>query len=119
MTAETPVHPQDQDLNIPPQEATSTFVSTPTTLLWLLFCLRSLNQEDTECQVPTHSFHRTFYVTNSVIYISWPPQWSSNVDNLHRPRELESSLRHWARPLSSLGSSNEPEDMAEVSSRQV
>ncbi|KAM1313628.1 hypothetical protein ACFX2F_017618 [Malus domestica] len=69
-TAETPVHPQDQDLHILPQEATSAF-------------------------------------------------WPSNVDNLHRPRELRSSLRHWARPLSSLGSSNDPEAMAEVSSRQV
>ncbi|KAM1800540.1 hypothetical protein ACFX11_032246 [Malus domestica] len=69
-TAETPVHPQDQDLNIPPQEATSTF-------------------------------------------------WPSNVDNLHRPRELRSNLRYWARPISSLGSSNDPEDMAEVFSRQA
>ncbi|CAN6710755.1 unnamed protein product [Malus baccata var. baccata] len=54
-----------------------------------------------------------------------PPQeatsafWPSNVDNLHRSRELRSSLRHWARPLSSLGSSNDPGDMAEVSSRQA
>ena len=54
-----------------------------------------------------------------VVYISWPPQWPSNVDNLHRPRELRSSLKYWARPLSSLGSSNDPGDMAEVSSRQV
>ncbi|KAM1591619.1 hypothetical protein ACFX1Z_035219 [Malus domestica] len=47
-TVETPVHPQDQDLNIPPHEATSAF-------------------------------------------------WPSNVDNLHRPRELRSGLRYWAR----------------------
>ncbi|CAN6716430.1 unnamed protein product [Malus baccata var. baccata] len=69
-TVKMPVHPQDQDLHIPPQEATLAF-------------------------------------------------WPSNVDNLHRLRELRSNLRHWARPLSSLGSSNGPGDMAEVSSRQV
>ncbi|CAN6547300.1 unnamed protein product [Malus baccata var. baccata] len=89
-TAESPVHPQDQGFHIPPQEVTSAFV-------------------------PVHSFHRQFYAPKGVIYISWPPQWPSNVDNLHRPRELRSNLRHWARPLSSLGSSNYPGDMAEAS----
>ncbi|KAM1575626.1 hypothetical protein ACFX10_032033 [Malus domestica] len=64
-----PVHLQDHDLNIPPQEATLAF-------------------------------------------------WPLNVDNLHRSRELRSSLRYWVRPLSSLGSSNEPEHMAKVSSWQ-
>ncbi|KAM1944148.1 hypothetical protein ACFX15_012395 [Malus domestica] len=77
---ETSVHSQDQDLNIPPQVATSAFV-------------------------PVHYFHQKFS--------------ASNVDNLHRPRELRSNLRYWAQPLSSLGSSNDPEDMAEVSSQQA
>ncbi|CAN6713905.1 unnamed protein product [Malus baccata var. baccata] len=89
-TTESPVHPQDQGFHIPPQEATSAFV-------------------------PVHSFHRQFYAPKGVIYISWPPQWPSNVDNLHRPREVRSNLRYWARPLSSLGSSNDPGDMAEAS----
>ncbi|CAN6707287.1 unnamed protein product [Malus baccata var. baccata] len=93
-TVETPVHPQDQDLDIPLQKATSTFV-------------------------PIHYFHRKCYAPKGVIYVSWPPQWLSNVDNLHRSRELRSNLRYWARPLSSLGSSNDPEDMTEVSSRQA
>ena len=69
--------------------------------------------------MPNYSFHRKFYALNSVIYISWPPQWPLNVDNLHRPHELKGSLKHWARPLSYLGSSNEPADMAEVSFQQV
>ena len=64
--------------------------------------------------MPTFSFHQKFYAPKDVIYISWPPQWPSNIDNLYRPRELKSSLKHWARPLSSLGSSNEPADMAEA-----
>ncbi|CAN6703607.1 unnamed protein product [Malus baccata var. baccata] len=79
----------------------------------------TLNQENTKCQVPVHSFHRKFYAPKGVIYISWPPPWPSNIDNLHRPRELRSNLRYWARPLSSLGSINDPEDMAEVSSRHA
>ncbi|TQD90320.1 hypothetical protein C1H46_024148 [Malus baccata] len=93
-TSETPIHSQDNDLGIPSQEATSAFV-------------------------PSYSFHRKFYALKGVIYISWPPQWPSNVDNLHWSRELRSSLKHWAQPLSSLGSSNEFGNMAEVSSRQV
>ncbi|XP_048440184.1 uncharacterized protein LOC103948684 [Pyrus x bretschneideri] len=57
-TAVTSVHPQDQNISIHPQEVTSNFV-------------------------PDYSFHRKFYALKGVIYISWPPQWPSNVDKLH------------------------------------
>ncbi|XP_050150964.1 histone deacetylase 5-like isoform X2 [Malus sylvestris] len=90
--AEMLVHPQNQNL-IPPQEVTSTFV-------------------------PNSSFHRKFYAPKGVIYISWSPQWPLNVDNLHRLHEFKSCLKHWARPLSSLGSSNELAHMVEVFFRQ-
>ena len=94
VTAETPMHPQDFDLDIPPQEVTSAYVRIPTFILTMLFPLRVLNRGYTKCKVPPDSFHKKFYSPRGIVYISWPPQWPSNVDNLHRPRELRSSLKH-------------------------
>ncbi|KAM2732076.1 hypothetical protein EV2_035673 [Malus domestica] len=77
---------------------------------------RPLEEPEATAESPVHLQDQGFHIPPQEVTSAF---WPSNVDNLHRPRELKSNLRHWARPLSSLGSSNDPGDMAEVSSRQA
>ncbi|KAM1362013.1 hypothetical protein ACFX2H_026892 [Malus domestica] len=77
---------------------------------------RPLEEPEAAVESPVHSQDQGFHIPPQEVTSAF---WPSNVDNLYRPRELRSNLRHWARPLSSLGSSNDPGDMAEVSSRQA
>ncbi|KAM1081153.1 hypothetical protein EV2_016192 [Malus domestica] len=77
---------------------------------------RLLEEPEATAESPVHPQDQGFHIPPQEVTSAF---WPSNVDNLHRPREVRSNLRHWARPLSSLGSSNDPGDMAEVSSRQA
>ncbi|KAM1973581.1 hypothetical protein FF1_019986 [Malus domestica] len=77
---------------------------------------RPAEEPEATAESPVHPQDQGFHIPPQEVTSAF---WPSNVDNLHRPRELRSNLRHWARPLSSLGSSNDPGDMAEVSSRQA
>ncbi|KAM1454701.1 hypothetical protein ACFX1X_004219 [Malus domestica] len=77
---------------------------------------RPVEEPKATAESPVHPQDQGFHIPPQEVTSAF---WPSNVDNLHRPRELRSNLRHWARPLSSLGSSNDPGDMAEVSSRQA
>ncbi|KAM1452242.1 hypothetical protein ACFX2I_039237 [Malus domestica] len=77
---------------------------------------RLLEEPEATAESPVHPHDQSFHIPPQEVTSAF---WPSNVDNLHRPCEVRSNLRHWARPLSSLGSSNDPGDMAEVSSRQA
>ncbi|KAM2608903.1 hypothetical protein TB1_037178 [Malus domestica] len=77
---------------------------------------RLLEEPEATAESPVHPQDQGFHIPPQEVTSAF---WPSNVDNLHRPREVRSNLRHWARPLSSLGSSNDPGDVAEVSSRQA
>ncbi|KAM1455303.1 hypothetical protein ACFX1X_004758 [Malus domestica] len=77
---------------------------------------RLLEEPEATAESPIHPQDQGFHIPPQEVTSAF---WPSNVDNFHRPREVRSNLRHWARPLSSLGSSNDPGDMAEVSSQQA
>ncbi|KAM2796684.1 hypothetical protein COP1_007786 [Malus domestica] len=108
--AESPAPPQDQDLNPAFEMAVSVGPSTADR------GKRPAEEPEATAETPVHPQDQDLNIPSQEAASAF---WPSNVDNLHRPRELRSSLRHWARPLSSLGSSNDLGDMAEVSSRQA
>ncbi|KAM1315068.1 hypothetical protein ACFX2F_018867 [Malus domestica] len=77
---------------------------------------RPIVEPEATLEIPIHPQDHDLSIPSQKVTLTF---WPSNVDNLHRPCELRSNLKHWARPLSFLGLSNEPEDMVEVSSWQV
>ncbi|KAM2248502.1 hypothetical protein ACFX1S_003505 [Malus domestica] len=108
--AEPLAHSQDQDVPLSSEAAVPVGPSTADR------GKRPAEEPEATAESPIHPQNQGFHIPPQEVTSAF---WPSNVDNLHRPRELRSNLRHWARPLSSLGSSNDPGDMAEVSSRQA
>ncbi|KAM0974297.1 hypothetical protein ACFX2C_017498 [Malus domestica] len=108
--AEPLVHSQDQDV------PASTEAAAPVGPSATDRGKRLLEEPEATAESPVHPQDQGFHIPPQEVTSAF---WPSNVDNLHRPREVRGNLRHWARPLSSLGSSNDPGDMAEVSSRQA